>query len=232
MDRTEVARYGCRAKSELVHVLLADDHRARRFEPPYDFCIFGRNAIRKQRASARRPHARRIEQILEANRNSMQRTSPAAFHDLRFRAPCIRHGLFGRHGDERVQYRVQALNPRQACGGQFFRRDLLPPYSSLASHSETVGRSGGGCGSGAASTYKGNAAAAHTPPARLRKSRRFCGDVEITAPRSSRCRIHLGRPCSATSVNARSFSARATVAHSSGQRTTSRSDPDGGGADA
>ena len=123
-----MTRCGCRAQSELMQVLFADDHRACCLESPYDFGVFGRDAIRKLPASARRPRARRIEQVLEAHRNSMQRTPPTAFHDLRFRALRVRCRLFGRHGDERVQARVQALNPRQACRGQFFRRNLLRPY--------------------------------------------------------------------------------------------------------
>ena len=73
----------------------------------------------------------------------MEGTSPAAFHDLRFRALRIRHGLFGRHGDEGVQYRVQALNPCKASGGQLFGETFFVRTSSLASHSEAAGRSVG-----------------------------------------------------------------------------------------
>jgi hypothetical protein len=110
-----------------MQVLFADDHRACCLESLYDFGVFGRDAIRKLPATARRPHARRIEQVLEAHRNSMQRAAPTALHDLRFGALCVRRRLFGSHGDERVQCRVQALNPFQAQGGQFLRRNLLGP---------------------------------------------------------------------------------------------------------
>ena len=52
MNRTIVAGNGGRAIGELVHVGLADDHRARGFEPSHHFRVFGGDAVGEDGAPA------------------------------------------------------------------------------------------------------------------------------------------------------------------------------------
>ena len=60
----EVRHQGATAERELVHVGLAQHHRARRFEPAHHLSILGRDTILEDSAPRGRPHAGCVEEIL------------------------------------------------------------------------------------------------------------------------------------------------------------------------
>jgi hypothetical protein len=64
--------------------VFAHDDCARRFELPYDLCVFRGNPIRKEGAGRRGSHSGRIEQVFQADGDTMKPPSPYTFHDLRF----------------------------------------------------------------------------------------------------------------------------------------------------
>ena len=74
--------------SKLVQVVLANDDGTGLLEPANHLRIFHRNSVFVQRAARRRAHARGVNQILQRNRNAMQRAAPLATGDLRLGCAC------------------------------------------------------------------------------------------------------------------------------------------------
>ena len=70
------------AISELMQIVLAQNHRAGLPQPPHHFRIFGRHTILIKRAGSGRARARRIDQILQRNRNPVQRPAPLPARDF------------------------------------------------------------------------------------------------------------------------------------------------------
>jgi hypothetical protein len=54
----------------------------------------------------------------------MQRPTASSAHDVRFRSPGFGERLVGRHGDERVQDRIQPFDARKTRVGEFHGRDF------------------------------------------------------------------------------------------------------------
>src|ERR1700682_465069 len=117
------------AVGELVQVVLANNHRARLFEPPDDFRIFHRYVIFVQGAGGGSPSSRSIDQIFERDGNAVQRSSPLIAPDFSFSSPRFREGGFPGDGNECIQCGIEFRNAIQATPSQFDWRNLLPPQT-------------------------------------------------------------------------------------------------------
>jgi hypothetical protein len=105
-----------------MHVRLTQKHRACRFELPHDIGIFGWNAVLVDSASGRGSHAGRVEQILQGDWNSVERTAPLASLKLRFRLSRLPQCGIGRNRNESVEYWVEPLDSSEARFGQLHGR--------------------------------------------------------------------------------------------------------------
>jgi hypothetical protein len=74
----------------------------------------GGNSSLEQGTGGRGAGARSVDQILESERNTMQRAAPVTALNLAFGLACLRQGGVGRHRNESVKPRIQFLDARQA----------------------------------------------------------------------------------------------------------------------
>jgi len=98
-----------------MHVRLADDDRAGGFQRRDRLRIARRHTIDECLERRGRPHARRVVEILDGDRYTMQRPATPARHDLSVCLLRLRPRLLSQDRDERVQPRVQIVDSRQAC---------------------------------------------------------------------------------------------------------------------
>src|ERR1700694_786274 len=101
-NRPEVALRRRVAVGELVHVQLAEYDCARSFETAYDFCIFGWDTVGKAGAAGRSASACGVEEVLQADRDTMQGPAPSALRDLSFRGFRVGQRLLACHRDESI----------------------------------------------------------------------------------------------------------------------------------
>ena len=117
--RTVEAGLVGRAHGELVHVGLAEHHRASGVELfNHRGVIGGDEAIEYPRAAGR-AHAIGAEDVLVRDGHTGQRSGFAA-RAARIGSPGLGKGALGGDGDEGVQLRIEALDTRQQGAGQFF----------------------------------------------------------------------------------------------------------------
>src|SRR5436305_12886069 len=106
---TEVADRRATAVGELMHIEFAEEDGPGCTEAPHDLCIRNGNAIFEKTAGCGRAHARRINQILQRNRDAVECASPAALVDFRLGLPGFRQRGLGTDGDKGVQLRIETL---------------------------------------------------------------------------------------------------------------------------
>ncbi len=119
----KVAHHRTAAVGKLVQILFSQQHRAGSFQAANDFGVFRGDPIFEQRTGSGGADAGGVDQILERERNAVQRAAPVAAPNLGFGLACLRQrGLRG-HGNECIQSRIQLLDACQALGRQLDRRD-------------------------------------------------------------------------------------------------------------
>jgi len=104
---------------------FADQYRARGLEKLDDVSVFSWNAIREQGTAASGFNAGRVDQILQADGNAVQWTTPVACANLRFRRACLSDGAVVHDGDEGIDCRIEPLDAVETRGREFDRRDLF-----------------------------------------------------------------------------------------------------------
>ena len=101
-----VVRDGRRAAvGELVHVELAEEHRARVAQLAHALGVLARDAVRVHRARRRRQNPGRVDVVLQRERNAVQRPAPLAARELGFERARLRERLLGEHRDVGVHLR-------------------------------------------------------------------------------------------------------------------------------
>ena len=113
---------GRRARGELVSVALADQDRAGIPQPANRLGILRRDVVAEERGAMSGPHAIGVEDVLEANRNAVERAAPTAGRELGFRPARPRARLGGHDGHESVQHRIESLDAREMRLGHLHRR--------------------------------------------------------------------------------------------------------------
>jgi hypothetical protein len=78
MDRTEATDGRCHSQRDLVQIVFSQYDSARHHEPPDDFGIFRRDPIAEYSHSFRGRNSGDIDVVLDANRNSMERSALVA----------------------------------------------------------------------------------------------------------------------------------------------------------
>ncbi len=111
-----------------MHVELSEEHSPSHLEPADDFRILGWNAILEDIAGSRGANARGVHQVLERNRDSMERAFPASAIDFGFRGARLRQCGIRCDQDEGVQLGVELFDSGETCFGQLDRGDLLGSY--------------------------------------------------------------------------------------------------------
>ena len=112
-----------RAQAELGH-----QHRAGLVQALHHYGIFGRDAIAKRLGSICGRDARRIEQILAAPRNAVQRPAILSRRDLCVRLLRLLQRQLARQRDHAMQLGIELLQPlqiniREPLGGELARLD-------------------------------------------------------------------------------------------------------------
>ena len=88
--RSKSRVFARRPEREFMEVGLADEHRARFAQASGDDGVAGRDVIVPDQRSRGRPHAFLIDQILERDRNAVQRSDAPARRDLLVGLPRLR----------------------------------------------------------------------------------------------------------------------------------------------
>ena len=100
----------CTANGELAQVQLAQQYRTRIIQPANNRRILVRHKFRQHLRPTRREHALRVYDVLDTDRDPVQRALvPARLH-LRFRLPRLRHRLLAHHSDVRAKLVVESRN--------------------------------------------------------------------------------------------------------------------------
>ena len=107
-----------------MQVQLANNHRARLLQLANQFSVFGWNAVAILIASSRGADSRCIEQIFQADRNAVQRPSPAARHDFGLGLARLLQRRLRRNRDESIQSRIQLPDARETCARELQRGEL------------------------------------------------------------------------------------------------------------
>ena len=128
LHRAEIRVLVRRAHRELVHVGLAEDHRAGAVEALDHMRVVGGDEVFQHARAARRRPSRGAEEILVSDRNAGERHCVAARDACVGRAR-LREGLLPIDGDEGVEARIEALDPlearrRQLDAGKTLRSQL------------------------------------------------------------------------------------------------------------
>ena len=119
-----------RAECKLVEVGLADDHRPR-IARPDDHVRVARGDVAFADAGGRRGRrARHVEEILDRDRDAVQRSAVAARRQLAIEIRRLPRRGVAHDQDERVQPRVVLVDPLQHVGGYFRRAE--PPFTQPA----------------------------------------------------------------------------------------------------
>ena len=111
------------AVGKFMQVLFAEKYRARRPQFPDQLGIACRYPILEQGAGSRRAHTSGVDDVFQANGNSVQRTPPPASLNLGLRRARLLESRFASHGDESIQKRIEFLNSGETLLGQFHRRN-------------------------------------------------------------------------------------------------------------
>src|SRR5436309_2370392 len=122
---------------ELHHVQLAQHDRSRLLQPPDDGRIGLGHAVGQDLRAARGAHPRGVVEILEGDRNAVQRADGPARRQRALRGARGGQGGLVAHGDVRAERRVQRRDPLQVHAHHLDRRHLL-----ARDHSRQVGDGG------------------------------------------------------------------------------------------
>src|SRR5439155_171814 len=122
---------------ELHHVQLAQHDRSRLLQPPDDGRIGLGRAVGQDLRAARGAHTRGVVEILEGDRNAVQRADGPAGRQRALRGARGGQGGLVAHGDVRAERRVQRRDPLQVHAHHLDRRHLL-----ARDHSRQVGDRG------------------------------------------------------------------------------------------
>ena len=118
-----VAHHRAAAISKLVKVLFSQQHSACIFQSPHNFGVLGWNALFEQSARRRGSNPGGIKDVLQRQRNAVQRPSPTPMLDVLLRLTRLAPRRFRSYGDKRVKRGIQPFNPLQAVASQLHRRD-------------------------------------------------------------------------------------------------------------
>jgi hypothetical protein len=115
--------------SQRIHVRLADDNRAGAFQSLDDICIFGGDAIRESLERGSCLDARGVIEILHADGDAVQRPPPAAARYFRRGGARSFARRISSHGNERVEARIECLDPREVRIDHGNRRERPRAYA-------------------------------------------------------------------------------------------------------
>ncbi len=99
---------------------FGDQDCARIIQPFHDNRVIGRHAISKRLGAIGRPNARRIEEILRAPRDAMERATIAAIRDLTIGLLRSPKGGVTHESDDATELRIESLDPLQIQTRQTF----------------------------------------------------------------------------------------------------------------
>src|SRR5262245_53765399 len=109
-----------------MHIGLAQEHGACRFQSTHDLGVFRWNAIFVHSTRCGSPHPDRVEEILQRDRNSVKRPAPPALLNRGFGLSCTGQRGFRGHSDERIQRWVQPFDSGKAGLRQLHWRQPFP----------------------------------------------------------------------------------------------------------
>ena len=120
--RTKVRDDGGSAIGKLVHVELAEDDGSGPLEPGHYLGVFVRNTIGKHSAPGGRPHPRRVDVVLEGDRDAVQWAPPTTEGQLLLECPRARQrGVFSER-DEGVDAFIKPVDSVDICFYHIHRR--------------------------------------------------------------------------------------------------------------
>ena len=114
------------ADGELVHHVLAEQDRAGRAEAARDGRVLGRDAVGQDAGAGRRADTGRVKEILEADRDAVERPAVPSAADLLLRSLRLGRGLLGRHCQVAVELVVEPLDPGEIGVDQLHWGDRPP----------------------------------------------------------------------------------------------------------
>ena len=135
-----VARFARRAHRELVHVGLAEHHRAGRVEARDDGCVVRRDEVVEHLRTAARTDAARAEDVLVRDRQTGQRRRPFRSRSVASAAAACASARSARHRDEAVVARVEPFDPIEIEARQLDAGELpaLSPSCQVSEGGERI----------------------------------------------------------------------------------------------
>ena len=115
-----------RTHGELVHVRLAEEDRAVAQQVGTDGAFIRRHERVEDAAAGGGAHALGAEQVLDRQRNAGERRELAA-RECRIRRIGLRQRALAGHRDEGIQPRIERIDRREMCLGQFARGEFARP---------------------------------------------------------------------------------------------------------
>ena len=106
-----------------MQIVLAEENGSSGFQETNDFRILGRDAIFHQSAAGRGPDCGGINEVLQADGNSVQWTAPLTAGNFGFRNASLGESGVGGHGDKGVELRIEPFDALQAISGEVDGRD-------------------------------------------------------------------------------------------------------------
>jgi hypothetical protein len=95
---------------KLVQIILSDDHRPSHTQFPHDFGILRWNSFLVQLAGRSSSHPGSVDQVLQCDRNSVQRSTPVAPGNLLLGHARLGQRRLPHHRDERIETGIDVLN--------------------------------------------------------------------------------------------------------------------------
>ncbi len=104
-----------------MQILFPQEHRTGCFQAANHFRVFHGNPVFEQQAGGGGANAGGVDQVLEGERNAVQRPAPVAAPDLGFGLAGLRQGGLCSYGNECIQLRIELFDSGQAGGRKFDR---------------------------------------------------------------------------------------------------------------
>jgi len=124
VGRAVVRVVGGRAARELVRVRLPDHDGAGRTQPPHRLGVVARYVVAMERRAVGRAHARGVGQILDRDRDTVQRAARRTTCELVREAARVTARLGVADGDEGVERRIMRRDAGETRVDELDRRDL------------------------------------------------------------------------------------------------------------